>query len=123
MGYSDYGAFVYLDGARRPDREDCQPLPGRPGEMFHAALGEARVLLACDRLRVHLFVEGAEVGIAAYTVASPPRGCAEAWSGEIEGVRFSAYRYATSVDLHLLEDGRAWTANCGVGRGAGFEDD
>lgn len=126
MGYSDYGAFVYRNAQRRADREDCQPFPAAAGELpeqFHAVLGDGTVLLICERLRPQLCVGGGEVDISAYAMSSPPRGCQEAWSGEIQGVCFSAFRYNTTLDLHLLEPGASWAANCGVGRGAGFEDD
>ena len=51
MAYSNWGAFVYCDGIRREDKEDCTLFEGYPVKSFadycHGVMGDGDIRVKC----------------------------------------------------------------------------
>ena len=140
MAYGNWGAFVYRNGERQPNREDQTPYRETELEAgyiqafgvgdglgpHHAVLGSGRFRLCGYKSSPMAYLDGAKVDLSPFKVldeeADEDR---PEYHGVIEGWTFVAVPFndPEGIKLTLIEpDGTKWTSRCGYCIGAGHED-
>lgn len=101
MAYSDYGAFVYLNGKRRTDKEDAEAYDVC-GDLYHGVMGDGSVRVCCYKQgwpAIYCWENGEDEKTSySYDTLSKMFG----WKDfdEYEGVRYAPYTYHKEFDFH-----------------------
>lgn len=141
MAYGNWGAFVYKNGERQPNREDATPyregLESGYHQVFsrdkgydphHAVLGNGPFRLCGYKNYPVLFLDGKKEDIVFYRVDKEID--IDHWEfSESNGIKgeWKGYKFFAGGDdplyLEVTEpDGTKWAGECGYMMGAGHED-
>jgi len=122
MAYGNWGAFVYKNGIRIKENEDCT----YKKEMYHAVLGTKIVLCGYKTIPI-LFINGKEINLdkkicKKYKEKFTPNEYN--YTLEKNGYKINIEHIINLLTLELTEpNGTKWTSTCGFEHGAGFEND
>lgn len=109
MAYSDYGAFVYLNGERREDKEDTSTYDVCD-DLYHGVMGDGSVRVCCYKQGwpvIYYWEDGYDDPVFySYDCLSRKFG----WEDfdEYEGIRYAPYTYHKEFDFlgwHFSFDG------------------
>lgn len=101
MAYGDYGAFVYLNGKRRTDKEDTETYDGS-GDLYHGVMGDGSVRVCCYKQGwpvIYYWEDGEDdSSFVTYDCLSRKFGWDDFY--EYGGIRYAPYTYHKEFDFH-----------------------
>ena len=137
MAYGDYGAFVYRNGDRRPDKEDANIYDGWE-QSSHGVLGDGAIRVACYKQGLPILFEILEGEIEPRRISIPGSDSEDFNNYEYSPFEFDYKGYHfhfESGECHGDErvspfvagmtepDGTVWRCEYDYGFGSGFPED
>lgn len=125
MAYSNYGAFVYCNGIRREDKEDCELFDNMVVTSFadycHGVMGDDNIRVKCYKQYNPEIFERSSDG----TVHQIEYPCDDYLefdiSFEYKGYKFNFKSDEPCVATMIEPDGTNWECSYGYAYGAGWE--
>ena len=126
MAYSNYGAFVYCNGNRRDDKEDCVLFAEMKANSFadycHGVMGDGNIRVKCYKQYNPEIFERQEDG----TIQQVEYPCEDCFDFDVrfeyKGYKFAFKAGEPCVATMIEPDGTSWECTYDYCYGAGWND-